>query len=84
MIKLLSLILGQGSFRDPIAHLMDRLEFVGHLNYLTLVLLGLGLFVLRHLGRVYLLRTEPRVLSSAFIVKALGILGCCVGIPLLL
>lgn len=78
------LAFGMGFFRDPIAYFMDRLEFIGHLNYLTLVLIGFGLFVFRHLGRVYLLRTEPKFFSGAFIGKAIGILGFALGVPLLL
>lgn len=79
-MKFLYAILGIGWLYNQIIHLPERLEFISQLNYLTLVLIGYGLYVLKHLGRVYF-TGEGRIFSFDFFCQSLWILGLALGLP---
>lgn len=83
-MKAIYSLLGIGWLYHQIIHIPERFEFISHLNYLTLVLLGVGFYVVRHMARVCLFGTESSLFSGAFVLKVIFILGLTLGVPMFL
>lgn len=72
--------IGVGILNLDSSYVARWIEWASRLNYLTLVLIGYGLYLLKHLGRVYF-TGGGRIFSFDFFCRSLWILGLTLGLP---
>lgn len=83
-MRLIYFLFGIGWLYNQIIHFPERLEFISHLNYLTMALIGVGAFILKRIVQVYIYGQEPTVFSEDFTAKLIVTVGIVFGLPLLL